>query len=377
MERILIADDSEINRELLATYLDAEYEVAQVEDGAKALEDLEQHGDTAILLLDLYMPNMDGFEVLKQMGEKGLLDSIPVIIISGENSAKVESDAFDMGVTDFIHKPYDVTLVRQRVRNAVELFATRNRLEDKVEQQTREIRAQYGLLEEQKQILEKQKAALEAKTIELEETNRKIIDVLGTTVEFRHMDSYMHIRRVKAFTRTLAQQVLKDFPEYGLDQDEVDLIVDASSLHDIGKISIPDSVLLKPGRLTKEEFDLMKTHTTKGGAILKRVHGIWDERFGKACYDICMYHHERYDGRGYPEGLVGEEIPLSAQIVSVVDVYDALVCKRVYKDAIPKPEAARMILEGECGTFSPKLLEAFRNCRETLELIADTIIGQE
>lgn len=353
-DKILIADDSDINRELLQSFLEEKYEVHTACDGVEVTEFLNENSDVVILLLDLYMPNKDGFEVLKDIKAMGLAKSLPVIIISGETAATVEEKAFELGAMDFVHKPFDGRLVIQRVQNAVELFTSRNRLEEKVKEQTETLRQ---------------------KNIQLEEMNSKIIDILGTTVEFRHMDSYEHIKRVKAFTEAVANQMLIDYPEYGLTKDTVDRIVSASSLHDIGKIAVSDTILLKPGRLTKEEFDEMKTHTTRGGEILKRVDGVWDDEFASFCYDICMYHHERYDGRGYPEGLKGDEIPLAAQLVSIVDVYDALICKRVYKDAIPKPEATRMILEGECGTFSPKLLECFKHCREELEKIADTIIG--
>lgn len=354
--KILIADDSEINRALLGAFLENKYSIVEVEDGIKAIEYLKANKDVAILLLDLHMPLKDGFEVLEAINKMGLSKTMPVIIISGEDAVDMESRAFDLGAIDFIHKPFDGRLVCQRVDNIVELFSSRNKLEEKVLEQTKELRI---------------------KNEKLNETNRRIIDILGTTVEFRHLDSFQHIKRVKAFTKCIANQMLNDFPDCGLTKEKVDLIVAASSLHDIGKIAINDAILLKPGRLDKDEFEIMKTHTTKGGEILKSVDGIWDDDFAKACYDICMYHHERYDGRGYPKGLKGEDIPLSAQLVSIVDVYDALVCKRVYKDAIPKDEASRMILEGECGTFSPKLIECFRNCKESLEHLADTIIDKD
>lgn len=367
MEKILIADDSELNREILKVFFENEYEIVFATNGREVVEYLDKNRDTIVLLLDIHMPEMNGFEVLENLKVKGITDSMPVIMITGESAVEVEERALENGVTDFIHKPFDGRVVTHRVKNAIELYGIRNRLAEKVWEQTAEIK-------EQNELLQIKNAQLEEKTRQLRETNEKIIDVLGTTVEFRHMDSYEHIKRVKAFTRALAQQVMKDHPEFGLDQAKVDLIVDASSLHDIGKISISDTILLKPGKLTKEEYEEMKTHTTKGGEILKRVKGIWDEDFGRCCYDICMYHHERYDGKGYPEGRVGEDIPLAAQIVSVVDVYDALVCKRVYKDAYPKDVAVNMILGGECGAFSPKMLESFMNCREEIERMAELIV---
>lgn len=357
---ILIADDNAMNRELLGAYLEGDYDIKMVEDGVQTIDYLKDNPDTLLLLLDLYMPNMTGFEVLEKIREMGLDKTLPVILISGDGSVEAEEKGFDLGATDFVHKPFEPAIVRKRVKNAAELYASRNYLEQKVTEQTESIRKQNGILREQARILK--------------ETNEKIIDVLGTTVEFRHMDSFEHINRVKAFTKCLGEQIAKDYSEFKLSKEDIERIVVASSLHDIGKIAISDSILLKPGKLTKEEFDEMKTHTTRGCTILDRVRGIWDDDFGKVCYDICRHHHERYDGKGYPDGLVGEDIPIAAQIVSVADVYDALVCKRVYKEAIPKDEACRMILEGECGCFSPKLLDAFGKCKDEFATLAEKII---
>ena len=360
-EKVLIADDSEINREILQMILEESYEIVHASDGKQALDYLKENPDVAILLLDMHMPNMSGMEVLERLNAAGTLDKLPVIVISADDSVDTEATSFELGVDDFIHKPFAPRLVQQRVRNAVELYSTRNALAERVEQQTEALRRQNEMLRRQAQ--------------KLKETNSKIIEVLGTTVEFRHMDSYEHINRVKAFTGAIARQVVANLPEYGLTEEKAQLIVDASSLHDIGKIAISDNILLKPGRLTKEEYEEMKTHTTKGCEILERVNGIWDQEFGQTAYDICRHHHERYDGKGYPDGLKGDDIPISAQIVSVADVYDALVCKRVYKDAIPKDEAFEMIMKGECGVFSERILKCFALAREELEQIADTIVG--
>ena len=198
-----------------------------------------------------------------------------------------------------------------------------------------------------------------------------MIDILGTVVEYRNLESGQHIERVKGYTKLLAEQLMKDYPEYGLTSDKVSVITSASALHDIGKIAIPDAILMKPGKLTQEEFEYMKSHTTKGGEILNSIKNVWDEEYGKVSYEICRHHHERYDGRGYPDGLKGEQIPLSAQIVSIADVYDALVNERVYKSAFSKEKAFQMIVTGECGVFSPKLLDCFWNARRAFERLAD------
>lgn len=356
--KVLVVDDAELNRDFLQMILEEEFLVEQAEDGAKAIELIKANEkEFSGLLLDLHMPKMDGFAVLDIMKQHGWLDKIPVLVITGERGIEVESKCFEIGIADFIHKPFEPTLIKKRVRNAVDLFSYKNNLEEKVASQTETLRKQYKLLQVQAE--------------KLKETNVRIIDILGTVVEGRNMESGEHIKRVKGFTEILAHELKREYPEYGLTDPYIEVIVTASSLHDIGKISIPDNILLKPGRLTKEEFEEMKLHTVKGCDILNAIEDIWDDSYRKVSYEICRHHHERYDGRGYPDGLAGDEIPISAQIVSVADVYDALVCERCYKDAIPKDKAFHMIQNGECGVFSPKLMECFKNVRSDFEKLAD------
>lgn len=355
--RILVVDDAELNRVLLQDILEDEYEIEMACDGEEAIQKLaDQQERIGAVLLDLQMPNKDGFAVLEEMRSQRMIDKIPVLIISGERSAETENRCFQMGAADFIHKPFEPSLVLNRVRNAVNLFMYKNQLEEKVEKQTETLRKQYKLLQMQ--------------AGKLKESNEKIIDILGTVVEYRNLESGEHIRRVKGFTRILANQLMKDYPEYGLTEHQIEVIVTASSMHDIGKITIPDSILLKPARLTKDEFEYMKSHTTRGCDIINQIKDIWDEEYRKVSYDICRHHHERYDGKGYPDGIKGDDIPISAQIVSVADVYDALVCERVYKEAYSPEVAFHMIITGECGVFSPKLLECFRKARGDFEQLA-------
>lgn len=355
---VLIVDDAELNREILAEILGDEYNIMLAEDGRAALEILESsHEDIAVLLLDLNMPEIDGFDVLKEMQRKDLMSRIPVLIISGETSLKVERKCFEYNISDFIRKPFDNTLVRMRVNNIVKLFQYQNELEDMVSMQTKELREQHQLLKKQAEKLHKR--------------NTDIIDILGTVVEYRDFESGEHVMRVKGFTKILAQEIPKDYPEYGLTDEMIEVIVSASATHDIGKIAIPDNILLKPGRLTDEEFACMKSHTTRGSEILNNIKYIWDEEYAKVSYDICRHHHERYDGKGYPDGLVGEDIPIAAQIVSIADVYDALVSERVYKKAFSKDEAFHMIMNGKCGFFSPKLLKCFGRVKKEFEELAD------
>ena len=349
-EKVLIVDDIELNREILAVALGDEYEVLQASDGVQTIEILKTDSEgITVMLLDLIMPNVDGYAVLDYMREHGLLERIPVIVISAESARDVEVKCLEMGVTDFIRKPFDSVTVRRRVKNTAELFMYKNHLEDKVRLQTRE--------------LEEKNKLFQAQAEQIRETNEKIVDVLGTVVEYRNLESGEHIKRVKEFTNILAEKAAEKYPEYGLTPEKIAVIVAASPLHDIGKIAIKDSVLLKPGRLTDEEFEYMKSHTIRGCELLDSIKEDWNDDTMKYAYEICRHHHERYDGKGYPDGLVGDEIPICAQLVSVADVYDALVNERCYKDAFSKEDAYRMIITGECGVFSPKLMESFRKVR--------------
>lgn len=356
--KILIVDDAEFNRELLKEMLQDEYDILEADNGKTALEVIDSQQDQInAILLDLIMPVMDGFEVLKNLGEKKIIGKIPVLVISGENSSQNEKKCFDYGVSDFIGRPFNTTLVKLRVRNMVNQYVYKNQLEEKVEEQTAVLRKAYDTLKEQ--------------TRKLEKRNQDIIELLGTIVEYRNLESGEHVQRVKGYTRILAEAFTKKYPEYGLTEKKIKTIEAASALHDLGKIAIPDSILLKPGRLTNEEFDTMKTHAARGGDIISSMKVEWDPEMKKVCYEIARHHHERYDGKGYPDGLKGDEIPISAQLVSIADVYDALINVRCYKAAYSKDEAFRMIMNGECGTFSPKLLEAFRDARTEFEKLSE------
>ncbi|MCD7709523.1 MAG: response regulator [Clostridiales bacterium] len=354
-DTILIVDDMDINREILSEIVDDEYKVLEAANGREALDLLEEHNEEiAAMLLDLLMPEVDGFAVMDAVAGKEYMSKIPILVISGEDSTAVEKQCFSNGVSEFIHKPFDMILVKHRIDNIVSLFQYKNDLEQKVDIQTKVLREQYKLLEK--------------KTEELRKGNENIVEILGNVVESRNLESGEHVKRVKAYTNILAKQIAEDCPEYELTDDKIRIITLASSLHDIGKISIPDNILLKPGRLTPEEFEVMKTHTTKGCEVLEHFESVWGgTEYDKASYNICRYHHERYDGKGYPDGLSGEDIPIEAQIVSIADVYDALVHERVYKAAVPKEEAYNMIMRGECGTFSEKLLSAFTRVKEQFE----------
>lgn len=356
--KALIVDDIEINRAMLSEILNSDYEVLEAENGEEALGLIEQYEDEiAVVLLDLIMPVLDGYGVLEELNQKDLQSCFPVLVVSGDNYLENEVKCFEYGVSDFIRKPYYANVVKQRVNNIVELYQYKNELEEK--------------LEEQQAIVRRQNRSLKKQAERLKKNNTEIIDILGAVVENRNLESGEHIKRVKGFSMILAEKMRKIYPEYGLTKERVEMISAASALHDIGKIAIPDNILLKPGKLTDEEFEFMKTHSLRGCEILSDIRGTWDEEYGKLSYEICRYHHERYDGRGYPDGLAGEEIPISAQIVSLADVYDALVSKRVYKDAFSKQKAFDMIVAGECGKFSPKLLKCLEEGKAEFEELAD------
>ncbi len=336
-DTLLIVDDMEINRIILRGMFEDEYNIMEAENGERALLLLQHyHTQIAAMLLDLVMPIKDGYQVMEEMGCADLFSQVPVIVITSEDSAESEVRSFDLGASDIIMKPFEPHVVKRRVRNVVELYRHKLHLEELVQEQSQSLR----------------------------ESNSIMIDALSAVIEYRSLESGQHIRRIRYFTKILLENVAKSYQEYNLDARKVTIITDASSLHDIGKIAIPDSILNKPGRLTPEEFEVMKTHTVQGCGILSGLDRMQDKEYLSYAYNICRYHHERWDGRGYPDGLKGDAIPICAQVVAIADCYDALTTDRVYKKAIPQEQAFNMILNGECGSFSPRLLECFKNVRD-------------
>lgn len=351
-QQILIVDDEEINRTILRGLFEEEYDILEAENGQEAINQLNNNANIVLILLDVIMPVMTGFDLLDYMKDKEMLMQIPVILITGEAVLDSDDQAYSYGVADVIHKPFYPHIVRRRAKNIIELYQNKYHMEERLKEQEQELRAQ-----EQK----------------LRENNEFMIDALSSVVEFRSLETGDHIRRVKYFTRILLKYLMKYFPKYNLTPRQIDEIARASAVHDVGKIGIPDAILLKPGRLTEEEFETMKTHTTIGCELLEKFRNRQDEDFYRYCYEICRYHHERWDGNGYPDHLVGEEIPISAQIVSIVDVYDALVSPRVYKTAYANNIAYEMILNGECGQFSPDIIECFMLAKEDFFNIVEVI----
>ena len=335
---ILIVDDSELNRMILADILGDEYNFIEAENGARAIELLRTHTDIDLILLDMVMPEMNGFDVLTAMNNNRQIEDIPVVMISAENGIEHIERAYDLGVTDYISRPFDRMVVRRRVVNALILAAKQKRL--------------MQLAAEQ--IYEKEKIS------------DLMINIFSHIVEFRNGESGPHVLHIRIITEVLLNRLVQKTDRYALTQEDIQLISNASALHDIGKVSIPDEIINKPGKLTKEEFEIMKLHTTVGADILHSLPFSNEEPLLKTVYEIARWHHERYDGRGYPDGLTGEAIPIAAQVVSVADVYDALTSVRCYKPAYDHETALRMIVNGECGTFNPLLLECLLD--ESLQL---------
>lgn len=351
-EQILIVDDLEVNRVILSDVFVDEYEILEASNGNEAIYQLENNHNIVLILLDVVMPELNGFGVLEYMKEKDLLDRIPVILITGETIINSDDQAYSFGVADVMHKPFYPHIVKRRGKNIIELYQSKKRMEERLKEQEKAIRDQ-----------EKQ----------IRDNNEFMIDALSSVVEFRNLETGEHIRRIKYFTRIMLKYLMKYFPKYGLTQEQVDEIARAAALHDIGKIGIPDAILLKPGRLTPEEFEIMKTHTTIGCDVLEKFKERQSGEFYQYCYEICRYHHERWDGNGYPDHLKGEEIPISAHIVAIADVYDALVSPRVYKSPYANNIAYDMIMNGECGQFSPDVLECFALAKEDFFNIVEVI----
>ncbi len=338
--RILVVDDSEMNREILSEILNEEYDIIEADSGDTCIDMLRKYETgISLVLLDIVMPGMDGFGVLNYMNRHHYLEDIPVIMISSEDSTETVRRAYEMGVSDYINRPFDAGVVHRRVYNTIKLYAKQRRL--------------IALITNQ--------------VYEKEKNNRMMVGILSQIVEFRNGESGSHVLNINIFTGMLLESLVQKTDKYNITWSERLLITTASALHDIGKIGIDDKILNKPGRLTDEEFKIMQNHTIIGASILENMGSYQDEELMKVAYQICRWHHERYDGKGYPDGLKGDEIPISAQVVSLADVYDALVSERVYKKAYSHEKAIEMITNGECGCFNPILLECLLDIQDRIK----------
>ena len=329
-ETILIVDDSALNRMVLIEILGKEnYTFLEAENGQQAVELLDCHPEVDLLLLDITMPEIDGFGVLEIMNQYHWIEETPVIMISAEDAYSFIERAYDLGASDYITRPFDARVVCRRVSNTLMLYAKQKRLVQMVAEQV----------------------------YEKEKVSNTMISILSHIVEFRNNESGLHVVHIRTITELLLRRLRKKTDRYPLTETDISLISTASALHDIGKINIPEQILNKPGRLTKEEFEIVKTHSAVGEHMLRQIPFNQNEPLVKIAREICRWHHERWDGRGYPDGLKGDEIPISAQVVSLADVYDALTSERCYKAAFDHETALNMIVNGECGAFNPLLLE--------------------
>ena len=335
---ILIVDDAEMNRDILRMFFEEQYTIYEAADGDEAIKQIDLHSsELSLILLDQIMPKKNGIEVLDYMKRAELIDYIPVIMITGDTDDEVAVQAYEYSAADIIYKPFNQEIIMRRSQNLIEQYENRNRMEQLLDERTRELRESQE---------------------KLAKNNEFLINALGSVVEFRSLESGEHIQRVKGFTKILLKYVQNNYPEYNLTDSQINMISSAAALHDVGKIAVPDAVLNKPGKLTYEEFNIIKRHTIYGCQILEQFKQD-DSEFYKYCYDICRWHDEKYDGNGYPDRLSGENIPIWSQVVAVADCFDALVSKRVYKDSYPVEKAMDMINNGECGAFSDKIMDCF------------------
>lgn len=337
---ILIVDDIEINRDILEEIFKDDYNIIKACNGAQAIEAINSNSDISAVLLDLLMPEVNGLGVLEEMNKSGKINNIPVFLITAAESQEMLLEGYNMGAIDVITKPFMAHFLKYRISNVIELYGYRNELEQIVAEQVERLNI----------------------------VNQSMVETLATVIEFRDCESGEHVKRISRITKILMTEVSKMYPEYHLSKTEIDKIASSAILHDVGKISIPDKILNKPGRLTDEEFDIMRQHTVKGCDILQSIPNIMDEGIYDYSYDICRHHHERWDGKGYPDGLVGDDISIWAQVVSVADVYDALTSERVYKKAFDHDTAFKMIFNNECGVFNPKVLKAFESCIDKIRV---------
>lgn len=337
-EKILIADDSEMNQMLLEEILSDKYEYVMAKDGTEAVDILEKNDDIDLVMLDINMPKMDGFGVLEIMNLRHWISEVPVIIISSESDVDFIRRGYDLGASDYISRPFDLTVVRRRVENTLMLYVRQKRLVRLVEEQV----------------------------YEREKTNNTMINILSHVIEYRNNESGQHILHVRMMTDILLRRLIEITDKYPLTETDISMIASVSALHDIGKISVPKAILNKPGKLDPEEWEIMKSHAAIGDSMLYDIGMQQSETLMNLAHEICRWHHERWDGRGYPDGLKGDEIPISAQVVAMADVYDALTSERCYKKSFDHATAIKMITNGECGAFNPLLIQCLLDVQDQL-----------
>ena len=318
----------------------------------------------AAVVLDVAAPEKEGYAIMDAMNKNGLLQLMPVfVMVTKDTSPEVELTCYRKGASAVIRKPYGPLVIKERISHWIELYQSRRQLENRVLEQSAAMKQQFKQLQKREG--------------EIHSVDERMIDKICAVIEFRNLESKYHIARIRSFTNVLANTIMQNYPEYGLTPHTVSVMTQASAVHDIGKITISDTILLKPGRLTDEEFEIMESHTTRGCDIVRMLVDEEDKEYYDMCMDIVRHHHEKYDGRGYPDGLKGEQISIAAQIVSLADVYDALVSERIYKSAFTPEKAHEMIKGGECGLFSVKLLNCFEIAKGEMERVVEETQAKE
>lgn len=339
---VLVVDDSDMNRFLLLQILLDDYNVIEACDGVEATQIIQDHfKELSIVLLDIVMPRMDGFGVLEFMNANDLIQDLPVIMISSMDEDSAIRRCYELGISDYVRRPFSADVVGKRVYNIVRLYQRQRNLQ-------REIREQVE---------------------EREKNSRVVTSIISHVVENRNGESGPHVIHVEQITEIILNRLTELTDMYKLSKEDKKQISLASALHDIGKIGIDEKILNKPGKLTEEEYEIMKTHTTIGAIMIHQVKMEEDDTLIQFAYEICRWHHEKWDGRGYPDGLKRNYIPISAQVVSIADVYDALVSERVYKKAYSHEKAIEMIINGECGEFNPLLIQCLKDCSDRIQLV--------
>ena len=339
MGQVLVVGDSAMNRAILAEMLGDDFSVLEASNGKECMEKLRQYGTgISLVLLDIIVPEQDGFSVLEEMNKAHYIEDIPVVMIASEGSGSDTRLAYELGVSDYISRPFDAKMVHHRVVNTIKLYAKQHRLISVISRQSQE----------------------------KEKDNRVMVGILSGVVGYHNKESAAHMLHMRRMTTLLLEHLAMKTSRYGLTPQDIEMIGMAATLHDIGKLGISDAILNKPGPLDAEEMAIMRTHTVIGESLLKGMELYEKEPLLKMAAEICRWHHERIDGGGYPDGLTGSEIPIGVQVVSLADAYDALLSDRAYKSAYPAQRAMEIIRCGACGAFDPLLLECLAEVQDVL-----------
>lgn len=349
-DTILIVEDVEMNRAILGQMFQDKYKVVEAANGKEALEYLETNRSSVIMvLLDIKMPVMNGFEVMEYMRDHGWLDKLPVILITGDDEGDAMERGYGLGVNDIIFKPFVHHIVVQRVQNVIDLYRHKNHLEDMVDMQTKKLNQQYARLREH---------------------HEHLIEVLYDIINYRNAETIQHVDFVQGYTKILAEHYAKIFPKAKMTAKKIEMITKAASMHDVGKIAMPDAILNRPGRLSDAEMEILKEHTIKGEQIMGVLTEFQSSEYSRICCNVCLYHHEKYDGTGYPNKMKKDKIPVEAQIVALADMYDTLVNSSVNRQTFSKEKAYYMLMNGECGELSPRMKECLEDAKEDMEAFA-------